>query len=82
MLRGVFLSTIPEIPGQAFDVRGLVIAHLTLTSLGRGPVKDSLIQQLIQQAQQLGADAVVDIKTEIGGENGHCVMTGTAVKLR
>ena len=55
---------------------------MQLTSLGRGPVKDTLVQQIIQQAQQLGGDAVVDIKTEIGGEYGHCVMTGTAVKLR
>jgi hypothetical protein len=78
----VFLSTLPTVPHRDFDVRGLVVAHLQLTGLGRGGVKDGLIQQLIQQAQQLGGDAVVDIKTEIGGEYGHCVMTGTAVKLR
>jgi uncharacterized protein YbjQ (UPF0145 family) len=78
----MFLSTLPAVPHRDFDVRGLVIAHVQLTSLVRAPVKDSLIQQLIQQAQQLGGDAVIDIKTEIGGEHGHCVMTGTAVKLR
>ena len=78
----MFLSTLPNVPHRDFEVRGLVIAHMQLTSLGRGPVKDTLVQQIIQQAQQLGGDAVVDIKTEIGGENGHCVMTGTAVKLR
>lgn len=79
---GVFLSTLPDLGGRAFDVRGLVIAHLQLTAIGRGPVTEGLIQQLVHQAQQLGADAVVDIKTMVGGDNGHCVITGTAVKIR
>jgi uncharacterized protein YbjQ (UPF0145 family) len=40
-----------------------------------------LVQQLIEQATRFGADGIVDLKTVLGGEAAHCVMTGTAVKI-
>jgi uncharacterized protein YbjQ (UPF0145 family) len=40
-----------------------------------------MVQSIVEQATRFGADAVVDLTTVIGGPAGHCVMTGTAVKL-
>ncbi len=76
----MLISTLPELPGRTFQVLGLVTAHATLGAIGGGnPQK--MIQQLIEQAQRFGADAIVDVKTVLGGESAHCMMTGTAVKL-
>lgn len=76
----MLLSTLPELPGQKFEVRGFVYAQATLGAMGGGNTK-KLVQSLIEQAGGLGANGVVDLKTTIGGESGHCVMTGTAVRL-
>jgi uncharacterized protein YbjQ (UPF0145 family) len=75
----VLLSTLPDLPGRPFDVRGLVFASASLGSIGGGNVQ-KMVQTLVDQAGRLGADAIVDITTHMGGE-GHCVMTGTAVRL-
>jgi hypothetical protein len=77
----VLLTTLVELPGQKFEVKGFVYAQATLGAMGAGNTK-KMVQSLIEQAGGLGADGVVDLKTTIGGENGHCVMTGTAIRLR
>lgn len=76
----MLISTLPQLPGRSFEVLGLVTAHAVLGAIGGGnPQK--MIQQLIEQAQRFGADAIVDVKTVLGGDSAHCMMTGTAVKL-
>ena len=76
----MLISTLPDIAGRSFEVRGFVFAHATLGALGGGnPQK--MVQQLIEQAAFFGADGIVDVKTVIGGESAHCMMTGTAIKL-
>jgi uncharacterized protein YbjQ (UPF0145 family) len=41
-----------------------------------------MVQEIIQQAGQFGADAIVDIKVVgSGSDHGTVVMTGTAVRL-
>jgi uncharacterized protein YbjQ (UPF0145 family) len=41
-----------------------------------------MVQEIIQQAGQFSADAIVDIKVVgSGGDHGTVVMTGTAVRL-
>ncbi|MDI1465959.1 hypothetical protein QEZ54_33790 [Catellatospora sp. KI3] len=76
----MIISTLPDLGGRAFEVRGFVFAHAILGSLGGGNTQQ-MVQQLIDQAARFGADGIVDVKTVVGGDNGHCVMTGTAVKL-
>jgi hypothetical protein len=76
----VLLSTLAALPGQAFEVRGFVFAQSTLGSIGGGNTR-KMVQSLAEQATHFGADAIVDVSTIIGGDSGHCVMTGTAVKL-
>ncbi|HZM78338.1 MAG TPA: heavy metal-binding domain-containing protein [Candidatus Limnocylindrales bacterium] len=76
----MLISTLPDLSGRTFQILGFVVAHATLGALGGGnPQK--MIQQLIDQAQRFGADAIIDVKTIVGGDAAHCVMTGTAVKL-
>jgi hypothetical protein len=77
----VLISTLPELPGRSFDVLGFVVAQGVFGALGGGNAQ-KMVQQLIDQAQRFGADGIVDVKTAIGGDSAHCVMTGTAVKLR
>jgi uncharacterized protein YbjQ (UPF0145 family) len=76
----VFLSTLPDVPGWGIEIRGLVYAQATLGSMGGGNTR-KLVQSLTEQATGFGADGVVDVRTVLGGDTGHCVMTGTAVKL-
>ncbi len=76
----MLITTLPEVRGHSFEVRGLVFAQATLGSIGGGNT-NKMVQSLIEQATGLGGDGVVDVKTIIGGETGHCVMTGTAVRL-
>jgi uncharacterized protein YbjQ (UPF0145 family) len=76
----MLVTTLPEVPGQAIEVRGFVFAQATLGSIGGGNTK-KMVQSLIEQANSLGGDGIVDVSTSIGGEIGHCVMTGTAVRL-
>ena len=76
----MLLSSLPDLPGRPFDVRGFVFASAALSGLGGGNLP-SMVQSIVEQANRFGADAVVDLTTIIGGPAGHCVMTGTAVKL-
>src|SRR5450432_3746442 len=64
----MLISTLPDVPGWAFQVKGLVFAQAALGSLGGGNAK-KMVQSVSEQAGALGADS------------GHCVMTGTAVLL-
>jgi hypothetical protein len=76
----MLISTLPEVPGLVYEVRGFVVAHASFGSIGGGnPQK--MIQSLIEQATSLGANGIVDVRTVLGGDTGHCVMTGTAVAL-
>ncbi|HEX6686853.1 MAG TPA: heavy metal-binding domain-containing protein [Candidatus Limnocylindrales bacterium] len=76
----MLISTLPDLPGRTFQVLGFVVAHATLGAIGGGNPQ-RMIQELIEQAQRFGADAIVDVKTVIGGDAAYCLMTGTAVKL-
>jgi hypothetical protein len=76
----VLITTLPDLGGRAFEIRGLVYAHATLNALGGGnPQK--MVQQLIDQASRFEADGIIDVKTVIGGDSATAIMTGTAVKL-
>jgi len=76
----MLLSTLPTIPGRNFEIRGLVFSQASLNSLGGGNVQ-KMVQEIIQQAGQFGADAMVDIKVVgSGSDHGTVVMTGTAVR--
>ena len=77
----MLLSTLPELPGKTFDVRGLVCAEGVLMAV-RGDRIQKLMQDLAEQAERLGADGVVDVRTVVSGGSSHCVVTGTAVKIR
>jgi hypothetical protein len=82
----MLLSTLPEIPGRTFEVRGLVMAHTTLRYAGGKGEKGipEMVQRLIEQAHRLDADGIVDLSTVLSGTESwcHCVMTGTAVRLQ
>jgi hypothetical protein len=77
----MLVTTLPEVPGLTFEVRGFVFAQATLGAIGGGNTR-KMVQSLVEQANSLGGDGIVDVTTSIGGETGHCVMTGTAVRLR
>jgi uncharacterized protein YbjQ (UPF0145 family) len=77
----MLLSTLSEIPGRTFEVLGFVFAQATFGSIGGGNTK-KMVQSLIEQAQGFGADGIVHLTTVVGGDSGHCVMTGTAVRLQ
>jgi hypothetical protein len=77
----MLLSTLPTIPDRNFEIRELVFAQATLGALGGGNVQ-KMVQEIIQQAGQFGADAIIDIKVVgSGSDAGAVVMTGTAVHL-
>lgn len=76
----MLLSTLAEIPGRSFEVKGFVWAEATLGSMGGGNTR-KMVQSLVEQAQRLDGDGIVDLKTVIGGDSAHCLMTGTAVRL-
>ena len=76
----MLLSTLPQLPGLTFEVRGFVFAQAVLGAIGGGNTQ-KMVKSLIEQATSFGADGIVDLRTVIGGESAHCVMTGTAVRL-
>jgi uncharacterized protein YbjQ (UPF0145 family) len=76
----MLISTVPEVPGLTYEVKGLVFAQATLGAMGGGNTQ-KMVQSLADQATRLGANGIVDVKTVLGGDHGHCVMTGTAVLL-
>ncbi|WP_432990422.1 hypothetical protein [Dactylosporangium sp. CA-233914] len=77
----MLVSTLSEVPGVAYEVRGLVFADAKLGAIGGGNMQ-KMVKSLVGQAEQLGANAIIDVRTVLGGDAGYCVMTGTAVLLR
>lgn len=80
----MLMSTLPTLPGQTFEVRGLVVAQAVLPSSRRGDETREMVQSLAGQAAALGANAIIDVRTVLGGGgySVYCVMTGTAVLVR
>lgn len=74
----VLISTLPELPGHNYEVKGLVYEYSALGAMGGGKTR-KMVESLADQARRLDANAIVDLKTVIGGDTGICVMTGTAV---
>ncbi|MGI5488797.1 heavy metal-binding domain-containing protein [Microtetraspora malaysiensis] len=74
----MLISTLPDLAGRAFEVRGLVYAEATLSK--KANIRKA-VEQLIEQARRLGADGIVDVKTAFGSQYPYIMMTGTAVKL-
>jgi uncharacterized protein YbjQ (UPF0145 family) len=77
----MLLSTLPELPGQTFRVKGIVCAQGVLGAL-RGDKIQKMMQSLTDQAEAVGADGIVDIRTILAGDTAHCVITGTAVEIQ
>jgi hypothetical protein len=48
--------------------------------MGGGKIS-KMVDSMVDQANSLGADGVVDFSTLIGGDAGHCVVSGIAVKI-
>ena len=76
----MLISTLPDLPGHAFLVKGLVCEYAALGAMGGGKTR-KIVESLTEQARRLDADAIVDLKTVVGGDTAYCVMTGTAVKI-
>ena len=77
----MLISTQPELPGyELTGVQGFVSEYAALGAMGRGKTR-KLVDSMADQARRLGADAIVDVKTVIGGDTGICVLTGTAVRI-
>jgi uncharacterized protein YbjQ (UPF0145 family) len=77
----MLFSTLPHLGDRLFDVLGVVVAQGGVYTIGTKTAQ-SLLGELAQQAQQFGADGVVNITTVMAGSSPYYVMTGTAVKLR
>jgi hypothetical protein len=77
----MLLSTLPELPGQTFLVKGIVCAQGVLGPI-RGDKIQKMMQSLIEQAEGFGADSIVDVRTVLAGDSAHCVISGTAVKIQ
>jgi uncharacterized protein YbjQ (UPF0145 family) len=76
----MLLSTLPELPGQTFEVRGLVSAQGVLRAIG-GDKVDALMRELTVQAEALGANGIVDVRAVVAGDTPHCIVLGTAVHI-
>lgn len=76
----MLMSTLAEPPGLVYEVKGLVFANTNFRAMG-GDKMPKMIKSLVEQAQRLGANGIVDIRTAVGGDAGYCVMTGTAVLI-
>jgi uncharacterized protein YbjQ (UPF0145 family) len=76
----MLISTLPDVPGLTYEVKGLVIAQAMLGAMGGGNTQ-KMVQSLVDQAGRLGANGIIDLRTVLAGDHGHCVMTGTAVLL-
>jgi hypothetical protein len=77
----MLISTLAEVPGLTYEVRGLVFAQAALNAIGGGNTQ-KMVASLVEQAQRMGANGIVDVKTVLGGDSAYCVMTGTAVVLK
>ena len=78
----MILSSLPDLPGRTFDVRGFVHSmQMFAPSLFQSTTNlNGMLQTMIGQAQQMSADAIVDIRTRYA--DGVCIITGTAVRLQ
>lgn len=76
----MLMTTLAELPGVVYEVKGLVFADAKLNAIAGGNMS-KMVKSLEEQARQLGANGIVDIRTAVGGDAGCCVMTGTAVLL-
>lgn len=78
----MLISTLPDLGGRPFEVRGMVFAQAFLGAIGGGNLQ-KMVQTLIEQAGQFGADGIVNVQTALstGDTAAYCVITGTAVKL-
>ena len=77
----MFLSTLATLPGVAFHVRGAVLAGASTHALRPDKLNDQLAQvmnTIVAQAGQMGADAVIDVKVTRINDSSY-VITGTAV---
>ena len=77
----VLMSTLPSLPGQTFEVRGLVYAQGVLQAIGGDKIQN-LIRSLVEQAEAIGADGIVDIHTSVASATPLCIVMGTAVKIQ
>ena len=80
----MILSTTPQIEGHTIrEYKGIVTGE---TIIGANMFKDTSMQEMMQRAQALGANAIVgiDIDYETVGANGSMLMvatSGTAVVI-
>ena len=73
------MSSLAEVPGHTYEIRGLCIVEGT-PSIG-GRKIDKCVQDIRAQAGDYGANAVIGLTVVRSGENVW-VMYGTAVILR
>ena len=84
----MLLSTLPDLPGRTYDVKGVVYDHALLsdaiTVKNRYEKNPTFLLErfnsITQQASDMGADAIIDIK--ITFRERVFVIIGTAVKLK
>ncbi|WP_412539618.1 hypothetical protein R8Z50_27780 [Longispora sp. K20-0274] len=72
----MLVSSLPDVPGHTFEIRGLVFADCFPGSIGGGSLS-KMIQTIIEQANGFRANAIIDVKL-VTSEKILCV-TGTAV---
>jgi len=73
----MIFSTLPNIPHKECIPVGVVYS-------GTGSTDKELrkaFERMEQQANQMNADAVVDIRVTVGGESADAVIMGTAVQF-
>jgi hypothetical protein len=77
----MILSTLPAVPGRDLEIRGLVLAEGFSGFGGKIKSVGQAMQAIAQQAAQLGANAVVDVRV-IRLNGAAWVVTGTAVVIQ
>jgi len=72
------LSTLPDLPGRTFQVVGFVYGQEQLRKINQ------IIATMTQQAQQMGANGIVNIQISSCANQGMPELfgTGTAVLIR
>jgi hypothetical protein len=81
----MILSTLPDVPGRTYDVIGVVFSQAWLKPNGQHEELGNMFNHIFQQASNMGADAVIDIKMIAPSGTDRpfpaIVVIGTAVKL-
>ncbi|WP_018353006.1 hypothetical protein [Longispora albida] len=78
----MLVSSLPEVPGHTYELRGLVFQDYGFSVNVGGPPEgalNELVQAIVQQAQRFGANAIIDVKVVTGDRI--LAVTGTAVRL-